>query len=387
MQTEFDLPEAKKILQKVTEFSLPIIASIISKRLTGYTVEQLNEILPDDMEIDKKITEGKVSSLVGKAAKTALDEHFKTKNSISHFKENMKKLLEQIKNEHNKKIPMFIFVDELDRCRPNYAIELLENIKHLFDIEGVYFLIATDSKQLSHSINAVYGMNFASEKYLKRFFDLEYTLKTPDSYDFVYYLFEQYNLISYDKFFVPIRQPDYAERNINVVAFDLMAQFFKLVPRDIEQVVSMLSTICLTWNEEHKIHLMYMTFLIMIKQKSNTGFQSYMSTFNNQNISKDLGLDSTINVAYPYYDVHGNTQKFIRLYTIIEMYSKLENITIKGFFEEHDRYHDYDHPMKEIIYRLIYDEKNLRGLDPSHLLICSINTYKDKILHCGQFNS
>ena len=101
MQTEFDLPEAKKILQKVTEFSLPIIASIISKRLTGYTVEQLNEILPDDMEIDKKITEGKVSSLVGKAAKTALDEHFKTKNSISHFKENMKKLLEQIKNEHN----------------------------------------------------------------------------------------------------------------------------------------------------------------------------------------------------------------------------------------------------------------------------------------------
>jgi len=194
-------------------------------------------------------------------------------------------------------------------------------------------------------------------------------------------------LISYDKFFVPIRQPDYAERNINVVAFDLMAQFFKLVPRDIEQVVSMLSTICLTWNEEHKIHLMYMTFLIMIKQKSNTGFQSYMSTFNNQNISKDLGLDSTINVAYPYYDVHGNTQKFIRLYTIIEMYSKLENITIKGFFEEHDRYHDYDHPMKEIIYRLIYDEKNLRGLDPSHLLICSINTYKDKILHCGQFNS
>lgn len=280
MQTEFDLPEAKKILQKVTEFSLPIIASIISKRLTGYTVEQLNEILPDDMEIDKKITEGKVSSLVGKAAKTALDEHFKTKNSISHFKENMKKLLEQIKNEHNKKIPMFIFVDELDRCRPNYAIELLENIKHLFDIEGVYFLIATDSKQLSHSINAVYGMNFASEKYLKRFFDLEYTLKTPDSYDFVYYLFEQYNLISYDKFFVPIRQPDYAERNINVVAFDLMAQFFKLVPRDIEQVVSMLSTICLTWNEEHKIHLMYMTFLIMIKQKSNTGYQSYMSTFN-----------------------------------------------------------------------------------------------------------
>jgi len=58
---------------------------------------------------------------------------------------------------------MFILIDELDRCRPTYAIELLENIKHLFDIEGLYFIIATDSTQLSYSINAVYGNKFASE--------------------------------------------------------------------------------------------------------------------------------------------------------------------------------------------------------------------------------
>ena len=84
------------------------------------------------------------------------------------FKIDMGLLLKEIGKE--KELPLFILIDELDRCRPNYAIELLENIKHIFDIPGIVFIVATDSKQLSHSINAVYGSKFASEKYLKRFF-------------------------------------------------------------------------------------------------------------------------------------------------------------------------------------------------------------------------
>ncbi|WP_419182173.1 P-loop NTPase fold protein [Pantoea ananatis] len=35
--------------------------------------------------------------------------------------------------------PLFVFVDELDRCRPTYAIEMLETIKHLFSIENVVY--------------------------------------------------------------------------------------------------------------------------------------------------------------------------------------------------------------------------------------------------------
>ena len=162
--------KAKNILKKIAEFSLPIIFSIIAKRFTGYSIDQLNEMLSEDKGIEKEKTEDKVSSLVSNMTKITLEEHFRTKNSINDFKENMKNLLKKIESYKNKKLPLFILIDELDRCRPNYAIELLENIKHLFDIEGIYFIIATDSRQLSHSINAVYGDNFASEKYLKRFF-------------------------------------------------------------------------------------------------------------------------------------------------------------------------------------------------------------------------
>ncbi|QDE47832.1 hypothetical protein EIN43_17235 [Enterobacter hormaechei] len=66
-------------------------------------------------------------------------------------------------------MPTFIFIDELDRCRPNYAIDMLETIKHLFDINNVVFVIATDKEQLSHSICSVYGSGFDATRYLDRF--------------------------------------------------------------------------------------------------------------------------------------------------------------------------------------------------------------------------
>jgi hypothetical protein len=78
-----------------------------------------------------------------------------------------------------------VFIDELDRCRPTYSIELLERIKHLFDIPGLVFVLATDLAQLSNSICAVYGSRFDSRRYLQRFINLEYSLKEPQKSDYI----------------------------------------------------------------------------------------------------------------------------------------------------------------------------------------------------------
>jgi hypothetical protein len=74
------------------------------------------------------------------------------------------------------KLPIVVLVDELDRCRPTYAIEMLEVIKHFFEAKGCVFLVATDTAALEHSIKAVYGASFESEKYLRRFFDRKIAL-------------------------------------------------------------------------------------------------------------------------------------------------------------------------------------------------------------------
>ncbi|HHP5491363.1 TPA: KAP family P-loop NTPase fold protein [Aeromonas veronii] len=73
--------------------------------------------------------------------------------------------------------PAFILIDELDRCRPSYAVEMLETIKHIFDIPRVVFVLATDTEQLQHAIKVIYGDGFDAKAYLRRFFKRRFHLK------------------------------------------------------------------------------------------------------------------------------------------------------------------------------------------------------------------
>ena len=81
--------------------------------------------------------------------------------------------------------PLVIMIDELDRCRPTYAIELLELVKHLFDVEHVVFVLCLNREQLAQSVRAVYGERFEASDYLGRFFDIDYRLPSPDREAFI----------------------------------------------------------------------------------------------------------------------------------------------------------------------------------------------------------
>lgn len=65
-----------------------------------------------------------------------------------------------------------LLVDELDRCRPDFAVQTLEIIKHLFNVRRLVFVIALDVNQLSKTVKNVYGDGFDSVGYLERFFNL-----------------------------------------------------------------------------------------------------------------------------------------------------------------------------------------------------------------------
>jgi len=62
-----------------------------------------------------------------------------------------------------------VFVDELDRCRPDYAVSFLETIKHVFDVEGLVFVLAVDYHHLSTSAKALYGAELDFEEYFRKF--------------------------------------------------------------------------------------------------------------------------------------------------------------------------------------------------------------------------
>ena len=73
--------------------------------------------------------------------------------------------------------PIILFIDELDRCRPDYAVDMLEVIKHVFDIENVKVVLVTNTKQLRAAINHRYGAEVDAQKYLDKF--LKYSFALP----------------------------------------------------------------------------------------------------------------------------------------------------------------------------------------------------------------
>ncbi|WP_423807778.1 P-loop NTPase fold protein [Photobacterium damselae] len=100
--------------------------------------------------------------------------------AIKDIRESLGDLATELNNKFDYRLPIVVLVDELDRCRPNYAIEMLEVVKHFFTTEHFVFIVATDTNQLTKSIKAVYGEEFDSNQYLKRFFSRKAQLAEPD---------------------------------------------------------------------------------------------------------------------------------------------------------------------------------------------------------------
>ncbi|WOD08975.1 P-loop NTPase fold protein [Marinomonas sp. GJ51-6] len=164
---------------------LPILAKILGKHLLGKAATDdivsllgkatgsllSNEKLKEDLNI-------------GELGLSVVRQHKQHKQFTQDFKKQARDLVDfALEGNPNKQV--FVFIDELDRCRPTYAIEMLETVKHLFDIPNFIFVLSTDTNQLQHSIKAVYGHDFDSHEYLSRFFEQRLILPEPDFLQFM----------------------------------------------------------------------------------------------------------------------------------------------------------------------------------------------------------
>lgn len=121
-----------------------------------------------------------VSTALGEAALPSMDARIarfrEGQAAIREMKEGLTSVVDALV-EVRMKLPITIIVDELDRCRPTYAIKVLEEIKHLFDVNGVAFVLGLHGEQLAHSVTAAYGSSFDGPSYLRRFFNRRYVLR------------------------------------------------------------------------------------------------------------------------------------------------------------------------------------------------------------------
>lgn len=88
--------------------------------------------------------------------------------------EDVKEFIDELFKERGNRL--IIFVDELDRCKPSYAVKVLERIKHYFTNDRITFVFSINTSELQHTIRKHYGNDFNADRYLDRFFDWRVSL-------------------------------------------------------------------------------------------------------------------------------------------------------------------------------------------------------------------
>lgn len=173
---------------------IPLLVELFAK-LEEYDLKtQLEEDIQKSKEFAKKICE-KTSLQIGvnfgvlncsanfDPSKKMIDsEYNELKNEIRSFKRKLKSIQEKL----GKKI--IIFVDELDRCNPMYAIKTLEIVKHLFGISNIIFVLSVDKKQLENSVKRIFGTNEGEVNgYLRKFIDVDFQLPDNSNEELIHY--------------------------------------------------------------------------------------------------------------------------------------------------------------------------------------------------------
>ncbi|MXY21420.1 MAG: hypothetical protein F4Y49_08805 [Dehalococcoidia bacterium] len=120
-----------------------------------------------------------------------LAEYLKSRETRDQLKQRLGELSEVVLEDTSR--PLVFIIDELDRCRPTFAIELLERVKHIFDIPNLVFVFGINRDELSSSLRSVYG-DIDADVYLRRFFDMEFVLPVAPVASFCRYLMDQFGL-------------------------------------------------------------------------------------------------------------------------------------------------------------------------------------------------
>ncbi|EKB1969518.1 hypothetical protein QPP80_000099 [Vibrio alginolyticus] len=168
---------------KLAKNFLPVLTMALGKHYLGKDYESLLKEI--GVSVKGTIDDNSAPAPdFGEFGKEMFATHEKHKEFVQTFKSNLSDLVKDACTISGKP-KVYVFIDELDRCRPTYAIEMLEVVKHLFDIPNMVFVLSTDTTQLECSIKAVYGEQFDSEEYLSRFFQRRLSLSEPDYLSFV----------------------------------------------------------------------------------------------------------------------------------------------------------------------------------------------------------
>ena len=197
--------------------------TIIKKAVLSYSGSGLT---PDDLKTPAGKTVG---------------NYLKARQNIDVLQKRLRKLAKTTKRQTG--LPLVFVVDELDRCRPTFAIELLERVKHVLGVPGVVFVFGVNQKELEKSIKSVYG-KIEAEDYLRKSFHVSMTLSRVEASKYCRHLINKHEICDNIKKSV-VHKSEYRGGlssdwpNAIAKGIPAMAGYMDLSLRQIEQAVRM----------------------------------------------------------------------------------------------------------------------------------------------------
>ena len=204
-----------------------------------------------------------------------LQDYLDQRETKDCLKEELTRLSAAVAEETRR--PLVFIIDELDRCRPTFAIELLERVKHIFDVPGLVFVFGVNRAELCKSLQSVYG-EIDADLYLRRFFDIEFSLPVTDAVPFCRSLMRKYRL---EEYFSALDES--ARYRMHALEYNRLSQGFPglcvrlgLSLREIESGVRLIALTARTLSERYELHPDLLAFLIPFKLKNPSLYRQFI---------------------------------------------------------------------------------------------------------------
>lgn len=212
-------------------------------------------------------------------------------DNYNQYLNNIQELLTSyLENLGNK---IYIIIDELDRCKPDYSVKFLEAINHIFSIYGLVFIFTIDRYQLASAMKIIYGQDLNFDAYFKKFIHYEFDLN------------QIYGTENDNKHYVSILADKYF-KNEKKYDFDCLIHLsdnLKLTPRDIEYAFRILYFLDRknVINTHTKFYYFYnIMFLIGLKSCNNNLYYKLFKTKTNEIIDLDINVLKEVFEKYDF---------------------------------------------------------------------------------------
>lgn len=269
------------------------------------------------------------NEVIGVLADKAIKEIEERIKLVKQFHVELKKVVDELGSHSQEKKQLFVFIDELDRCRPTYAIETLERVKHILNADGTAFIIATDTRQLAASVSKVYGEHFDGTAYLRRFFDRQYELNETSQVELLKEGAASW--LKNTKISIPSWAGTIPEFMAKLVAG------FKLTARDTIQLIYLLDDIIITWPTNLNIEFAYLAPLAIFyhsnRQLFDALYKSSVTSSEQKKIEDVMAWDLIPQKRYR----DGKVVASQSYYSLFQYFYENRNTTRQEIFSKNDQ--------------------------------------------------